>query len=73
MFSRSNSMIPPRTQSRPNEPRAACSRVFGRRLLVSMLCWKSPIRVSRHSRRPNSSGEFVEHASNGAVTNCARL
>jgi hypothetical protein len=35
---------------------------------VSIDCWNSGIRVSCHSRLPNSNGELTETARSGAVT-----
>ncbi len=42
-------------------------------LRVSTAWRNSAMRVSAHSRRPNSSGEFAEIATIGPASTCARL
>ena len=73
MSSRKISRADDLTQRRPKLTRGVCSRRWGMDRRVSMDCWKSPTRVSRHSRLPKSSGELTAAAMTGPVTAWAML
>ena len=55
------------------DPRRLLAQVRACVRRVSMDCWKRPIRVSRHSRLPKSSGELTAAASTGPATAWATL